>query len=117
MRMWKVDPKLLCDKHLLGEHVEMHMFVGTIQKGKSLAGYIDGGLVETDKINRRHDELVVEMLKRGMNHQSPLPKIKLPRQGTINVSGNLVELSKRCPDCRRRQEDNDLPMFLKKQAY
>ena len=36
MRMWNVDPKLMCNKHLLGEHVEMHMFFGTIQKGISM---------------------------------------------------------------------------------
>ena len=33
MRMWMIDPKLLCRKHLLGEHLEIHMFVGTINKG------------------------------------------------------------------------------------
>ena len=32
MRMWLVPPQLMCDQHLLGEHLEMHMFIGTIRK-------------------------------------------------------------------------------------
>lgn len=40
MRMWKVNPKNMCRQHLLGEHVECHMFVGAILKGISLSGYI-----------------------------------------------------------------------------
>ena len=36
MRMWMIDPTMLCTKHLLGEHVELHMFVGTINKNKKL---------------------------------------------------------------------------------
>ncbi len=47
MRMWNVLPEYLCRKHLLGEHVEMHMFVGTIKRGVSLNGYIKNKLVET----------------------------------------------------------------------
>ena len=35
MRMWNVDVTKMCNKHLLGEHVEMHMFVGIIIKGTS----------------------------------------------------------------------------------
>ena len=28
MRMWMVNPGFMCNKHLLGEHVECHMLVG-----------------------------------------------------------------------------------------
>jgi len=28
MRMWMLNPKALCRKHLMGEHVEIHMLVG-----------------------------------------------------------------------------------------
>ena len=34
MRQWMVDPRLLCRKHLLGEHVENHMFIGTLKRVK-----------------------------------------------------------------------------------
>lgn len=34
MRMWVVNPKILCRKHLLGEHVELHMATGHLQRGR-----------------------------------------------------------------------------------
>ena len=105
MRMWKVNPKLLCTKHLLGEHVEMHMFVGTIVRGKRIAGFIDTGLVEVHYISRRHQELADEMNLRGFRHKSPLPKFKVFRAGWVDVKANLLELIRRCPDCRQRAKD------------
>ena len=84
MRMWKVSPRLMCDQHLLGEHAEMHMFVGTIRHGISLAGYITGGLVETHRIVQRHDQLAAEMARRGMNHRSPLRCRPLAPAGRVN---------------------------------
>ena len=46
MRMWMVDPRIMCRQHLLGEHVEIHMFVGAISRGKSVKGYLEKGLLE-----------------------------------------------------------------------
>ena len=46
MRIWKINPKLMCRKHLLGEHVESHMFVGSINKRRSIQGHIEKGQVE-----------------------------------------------------------------------
>jgi hypothetical protein len=100
--MWKVDPKVLCAQHLLGEHVEMHMFVGTIIKGKNISGFIDRGLVEVHNITRRHEHLADEMKKRGFNHKSPLPIFTAMRGGKIDVKNNLTELARRCPACRER---------------
>ena len=74
--MWMIDPTMLCRKHLLGEHVELHMFIGTINKNKKLNGYRENGLVEVHNIKSRHAELVSEMKSRGMNHNSPLQKFK-----------------------------------------
>ena len=56
MRMWMVDPSLLCRKHLLGEHLECHMFVGTINKNISIKGYIKNGLCEPDKLEIRKNQ-------------------------------------------------------------
>lgn len=50
MRMWNVDPNLLCRKHLLGEHREMHMLANAICKKRSIAGYLAKGLVEPESI-------------------------------------------------------------------
>ena len=102
MRMWMVDPKLMCRKHLLGEHVELHMLVGSIKKGQSLQGFIDNKLIDTSKIQKRHDALVKEMERRGYNHKSPLKytdKVKLG-VGIVDPKVSLKELHRRCKDCR-----------------
>lgn len=107
MRMWNVPPQLMCNQHLLGEHVEMHMLAGAIRKGTSITGYIVGGLVETNRINSRHDELAKEMVARGMNHYSPLPMVVFkPASGKVNTEDNLIELARRCRNCAALQKRN-----------
>ena len=101
MRMWNVNPKKMCRQHLLGEHLEMHMFAGCIKKKIHLDGYIKKGLVETQNIKPRHDELVKEMKLRGYKHKSKLnfkTKLKL---GKVNKIANQKELIKRCKECRK----------------
>lgn len=102
-----VKPGVICDRHLLGEHVECHMFVGTINAGKSVKGYLEGGLLEIHKLKRRHDVLAREMEKRGFRHASPLPCLKkchrARRAGRISVEANMAELRRRCEFCSRRQ--------------
>lgn len=102
--MWMIDPRLLCRQHLLGEAREMHTLVGTILHGKKLSGtkYITTGLVEVHNIKSRHDELSIEMLRRGYNHKSPLPEFKSWTEGCVDPEANLIELTKRCPECCRR---------------
>ena len=101
MRLWNVDPVRMCDRHLLGEHAEMHMFVGCITRGMSIAGYVNTGLVDTSLIRKRHDALAREMLRRGMKHGSPLPEYRIARQGKVDVAENEKELMRRCERCRR----------------
>lgn len=102
MRMWGVPTANMCRKHLLGEHVEMHMFVGAINKSKNIQGYIEKGLVDVQEIISRHDILAKEMIKRGYKHTSPLPnfRIDLTVTGEINVKENQQELNNRCEICR-----------------
>ena len=38
MRMWMLPPECMCRKHLLGEHVELHMLLGSMRRGKSIEG-------------------------------------------------------------------------------
>lgn len=104
MRQWLVNPKFLCRKHLLGEHVEHHMFIGTILKKSKLKGYLDKGLLQVETLESRHEELVKEMLLRGYNHKSEFPKVKLWKEGKINISDNIEELKKRCSECKKRIE-------------
>lgn len=104
MRMWMVDPKLLCRQHLLGEHVEIHMVAGSLMKyaqWESLLGLARVGFIEVHNLDSRHAELVAEMLSRGYKHSSPLDSSG-PRLGSVDRSKSLVDLYTRCPDCRSR---------------
>lgn len=100
MRMWLVDPRLMCSQHLLGEHVELHMLVGSLNREKNIEGFLREGLVELRSIRRRHAELVTEMQRRGFRHQSPLPEFRPRRAGHVDPAANLKELARRCTDCR-----------------
>jgi predicted adenine nucleotide alpha hydrolase (AANH) superfamily ATPase len=97
----------MCKQHLLGEHVELHMFIGTLKRKISVWGYLDNGLFEPRSIYTRHEVLVKEMLARGGRHQSPLEVIDLPFSEevwgtTVNTIENLEELCERCDACRAR---------------
>jgi hypothetical protein len=110
MRIWAVPTHLLCRKHLQGEHVETHMFLGTIEKGNSLQGFIDDGLFSVGLLRKRHDDLAREMLKRGGKHDSPLDfRVKdhpeIPKGNKIDVSANILELARRCPGCYERVQN------------
>lgn len=99
--MWDIDPRLLCRKHLLGEHLEMHMFAGSIQKGISIQGYLDNGLVNPFSITLRHDLLAEEMVRRGYNHQSDLDfsSWALPLI-PVDTEKNRNDLRSRCTVCK-----------------
>lgn len=100
MRMWNVDPSKMCRKHLLGEHVECHMFAGTLNKGISVLGYLDKGLLQIDLLRQRHDELVAEMTKRGYSHNKELPIFKERIVGFVDTVASERELKRRCKDCQ-----------------
>lgn len=103
MRMWQVDPVFLCRQHLLGEHREMHALAGSLRLGKSVQGYIEKKLIYVPEVNSRHDDLVVEMNRRGYNHKTPLaPAPTFDHKNTVSATENIAELYKRCPYCRQR---------------
>lgn len=102
MRMWIINPKWLCRKHLLGEHYELHKLVGSINKGKSIDGYIEKGLVDTSQIKERHDILVDEMERRGYKHKSPMEYDDKISRGHVDRKASLKELFVRCKDCYKR---------------
>ena len=108
MRMWMTNPKIMCRQHLLGEHLELHMIVGCLLKGKSLQGYLRKGLVELSAIEKRHNELIAEMINRGYTHKSPLPAFgyNMTETGNVNIRQNLKELLRRCKECRRKAKNN-----------
>ena len=75
MRIWDVDPAVLCRAHLLGEHRELHAVWAVLTE--DLPGYRrhpetlrwEGRLAA---LYQRHEALVEEMTGRGYHHRSPL---------------------------------------------
>lgn len=107
--MWGLDPGVLCDQHLLGEHTEMHQEVGTLQNhphGEAIVrGHADKQQIDTAKIQERHDALAEEMERRGMNHDSPLDYNDAHALGSIDLAANREDLTARCADCRQRIQE------------
>jgi hypothetical protein len=101
--MWMVDPRILCNQHLLGEHAEIHMFVGAIDHGFSVKGYLAKGLLEIHSLYPRHMELVREMKRRNYRHKSKITNKwkRVEKSGRIDRKKNLKELISRCPRCAR----------------
>lgn len=110
MRMWMLKPTLLCRKHLLGEHNELHMLAGSICKRKSLDGFIRKKLLEPRNLAWRHSMLAEEMRARGYRHASPLQEYEealslypeYVRTATVDMCAAVADLSARCPDCADR---------------
>jgi len=98
------DPQIMCRQHLLGEHVEIHKFVGAISHGKSVNGYLEKGLLEVQSLYARHEELVEEMKSRGYRHCSHVDEKwrTTEERGQVNRKKSLEELLKRCSRCERR---------------
>lgn len=77
MRIWDIEPRLLCRQHLLGEHRELHGLWNILTLHNGEGGY--SAHPETKRwvgklaaLYRRHEDLVVEMNSRGYSHNSPL---------------------------------------------
>lgn len=104
MRLWMVNPELMCRQHLLGEHRECHSLAGMIAKDRRIRGtkYVTTGLVEVHSIKSRHDELEREMINRGYHPVKPFPDVLFWTEGEVDRRANIQELHRRCPECRKR---------------
>lgn len=112
MRMWLINTELLCRKHLLGSHSELHKFRPSFIKQYRIDGRVYPiAQIEPASMERRHNELAEEMLRRGYNHKSPYkqPDISyLPnwqQNAKVDPWQSINELKRRCPDCRERIEE------------
>lgn len=109
MRMWGVNPIILCNKHLLGEHGEIHKHRHNFVKQHKITKRIYPVVqIESENMEIRHNELVNEMLRRKFNHQSPysLPDLSYlsdnERYAKIDVNNSIDDLINRCNDCNER---------------
>lgn len=104
MRMWMVNAKSLCKKHLLGEHGELHKHRHNFVKGHSIEGR--RGQIEPISMEKRHDELAKEMISRGYNHKSEYEQPDLAKYNlvgfTVDVAASTQDLHARCQDCLKR---------------
>ncbi len=113
--MWGIDVKLLCNRHLLGEHGEIHKHRHNFVKRHKISGRIFPVVqIEPERMKIRHDELAREIIRRGFNHHSPyvLPDLSYlkdeERYAKIDVSISIRDLTNRCDDCKLRYEMSDL---------
>ncbi len=77
MRIWDISVEKLCDKHLLGEHRELHAIWSILVNNKKGYSKHPETLRWKGKLHAlylRHKAQVKEIKSRGFNHKSPLDK-------------------------------------------
>jgi hypothetical protein len=77
MRIWDINPGELCNKHLFGEHRELHAIWSILVNNKK--GYRNHPetkrwVGKNKALFYRHEKLVKEIKRRGYNHLSLLDK-------------------------------------------
>ena len=109
MRMWGIDPKLLCRNHLLGEHNEIHKHRHNFVKKHNITKRINPVVqIEPENMKKRHDEISEEMTNRGYNHKSPYEQPNLShlkpeeRYAKIDLNISIIDLTQRCTECTKR---------------
>lgn len=109
MRIWDVDVRFLCRKHLLGEHRELHGLWNILTKHNGKGGYsrhpeTKRWVGKTHALYERHEALVREFARRGYAHYSPLNKElaqgKHIQDTYLNTPAEQTEILKNKPcDC------------------
>lgn len=111
MRMWMINPEIFCRNHLMGEHAEGHMFLGHFKLKRRVDGYIKNNLLEPHALKERHNIIAKEMVNRGYHHSKGLEFNEDEvfsymgeeyRNHKIDKKAALVELLRRCPECKLR---------------
>ena len=111
MRMWMLPPEILCKKHLLGEHGEIHKHKHNFEKRHKIDKRIYPIVqIEPESMASRHDALAQEMIARGYNHQSPYSMPDISSLGNkakvkANLDYNMADLANRCPEGAKRMMD------------
>ena len=112
MRMWMVNPELLCTKHLLGEHGEIHKHRHNFLKQHKITKRIIPIVqIEPMQMEFRHNELAKEMLRRGFNHLSPYQQPDISylnnneREAKVDINNSLIDLKNRCIKCAKNIEN------------
>lgn len=109
MRMWMITPSLLCNKHLLGEHGEIHKHRHVFEKQYSISGRVKPVVqIQPKDMEKRHNELAKEMVSRGMNHKSPYTQPDISylsereQNAKVNSNQSKKDLIQRCFKCKQK---------------
>jgi hypothetical protein len=108
MRMWMVDPRIMCFKHLCREHCEVHRLVANLRKGRDVRSYLLRQVIDISSIYARHKELEDEIMARGGKLDSPLSVAECVAfarwygSTTVNIGRSLADLSDCCKECRKK---------------
>lgn len=113
MRIWDVEPSLLCRNHLLGEHAELHGLWNVLTLDRE--GYRSHPETRRWKgklgaLFRRHEALVTELDRRGYRHRSPLdPALAVGAERQDELLHSVEEqkriLTAKACGCLQSQED------------
>jgi len=110
MRVWDLDPRLLCGRHLLAEHGEIHAVWSVVTENRK--GYSNHP--ETKRwrgrlkaLYLRHEKTAKEMEKRGFRHRSPLDEGLATGNAIQDELLDPIEaqerlLSEKDPECAER---------------
>lgn len=115
MRMWMLQPSILCRQHLMGEYRELFTIIGCLKKQVNLDGYFHNNCLELMSLDSRYIELKQEMLNRGYKPQKPFiyDKNILDYLGDkkfikVNRENALQRLKdKNCTECNKRMCNNE----------
>jgi len=106
-----INPKIMCRKHLLGEHLETHYFLGHLKKKKKITGYLTNNCLEPSSLQHRHELIAQEINNRGNKHKSNLEVgealeylSQADKSYTVDSEQSLKDLMGRCGECRRQYE-------------
>ena len=99
MRVWDINPKCLCRKHLLVEHRELHGLWNILTKHKGKGGYSRHPetlrwVGKQKALYLRHEALILEFLKRGYKHRTPLDKRSAVGISVQNIFINSIKEQK-----------------------
>jgi hypothetical protein len=103
--MWSKDLiPMLCKKHLIGMHGELHKFRHNFVKQHSISGRIKPIVqIEPEAMKARHDEIAAYF----KGHKSPYEQPDLSylpdseRYAKIDLNENIKTLCARCAECRK----------------
>ena len=107
MRMWMISPGLLCNKHLIGEHGEIHKHRHNFVKKHNISGRIKPIVqIEPESMYSRVEELRKEAIKRNLKYKAIYNQPDLTylsddlRYAKVDLSISKKDLCERCAECK-----------------